>query len=440
MGSTVFALDETTPALFNGIFSLLRSGEEAILHPQSETCAESGHFKNCVFRLSGDQANVPIRIFSPAWFAGVSVVKVCEADAEPILSNPARRAAAAEKLRQAIPSEMCDSSLQVGPALDGDADDRDAATWTPGFDSASCCVGLYCAEHSAPPEIGKNGMNRMHRVYYLVAKAGPGLAGSTFHTRLIAALKKGKTLDEALERGNDPGPQALRRVSLAGSRNRARILLLAANALGMARVDTLGDQASGSRYRGAETTADVSYNSLRKIEGMAKSTWQYTTAVDASVSTGLVSSSNVADGFILFLSQSGDVKVQLRNDAHSTIPFASQRLKSVPDMVTHVLSEWKRAIKNGETAHLDLDWISSTFVWKSREFGCDIDIEPLPLWGSHETENYISRFSRELGIASLNAVRLRPKLVCLSAIDPGKLRPVIRSLQASRDSTAVNLN
>ena len=48
----------------------------------------------------------------------------------------------------------------------------------------------------------------------------------------MEALKKGQTLEECLEKGGSPGPAALRRVSMAGSRNRARILELAGKALG----------------------------------------------------------------------------------------------------------------------------------------------------------------------------------------------------------------
>ena len=75
-------------------------------------------------------------------------------------------------------------------------------------------------------------MDRVHQTSYLVCKAGAGVAGATFHMRLVAALKKGMTLEDCLEKGTEPGPAALRRVSMAGSRNRARILELAAKALG----------------------------------------------------------------------------------------------------------------------------------------------------------------------------------------------------------------
>ena len=428
-------MDSTPASLRNGLLSQLRPLDEAIILPQAEQCAETQHFKNIVYRLAGDESGVPIGIFSPSWFSGVSVVKVSEEDAEPILSNKEKRKAAMEALKEAIPSEMADSSIQVGPALDGDMHDRDASEWVAGFDGPGCCVGLYCAEHSHPPDAGKMGMNRMHREFYLVCKAGSGLAGSTFHTRLVAALKKGRTLDECLERGSEPGPQALRRVSNSGSRNRARILLAASKALGLMRVDTLGDQGSGSRYRGAVCAVDVSINCIRKIETEARSTYQYSTCVDSTACSGLVSCSNVSDGFVLFLTENGDIKRQLRNDAYSSVPFASPRLRTTKEMLSHVLEEWADSLKRKQPAHPDDEFIRAHFCWKSRVFAeKQVDIEPLPLWGSHTTESYSTRFYRELGLAPCQVVRLRPKLVCLAAIEPGKLRPAVRHLQQAATS------
>ena len=80
--------------------------------------------------------------------------------------------------------------------------------------------------------------------YYLVCKAGAGLAGQTFHARLSAALKSGSTLDEALSDDGTPGAKALRRVAVAAKRNRCRILNIAAQSLGFVCVDTIGDNAS----------------------------------------------------------------------------------------------------------------------------------------------------------------------------------------------------
>ena len=103
---------------------------------------------------------------------------------------------------------------------------------------------LLGAADARAPGPNCEGMERVHRTYYLAAKAGGGIAAQTFHARLTAALAAGSTLDDALDGNADPGPQALRRGGFAASRNRGRILLLAAKALGIDHaIDTLGDQA-----------------------------------------------------------------------------------------------------------------------------------------------------------------------------------------------------
>jgi hypothetical protein len=82
--------------------------------------------------------------------------------------------------------------------------------------------------------------------------------------------------------------------------------------------------------------------------------------------------------------------------------------------------------------------VRQTFAWKNRAFAAAAhqddaaDFEPLALWGTHDQENYSSRFARELGIAQCQLVRLRPYAVCAAGIDPSKLRAALRSLQQPR--------
>ena len=211
----VVAWHEIDHALRSQLGGALRVGDEVVVLPSASRSTETGAFKNIVVRMSGTDAEVNPEIFSPAWFAGISAVEVPAAIAEPIMQDPKRRSDVLRKLADKIPSEMCDAELQVGPELDADECDRDNGPWVAGFDSASCCIGLYSAQHRRPPDPLLQGMDRVHLSYYLVCKAGGGVAAQTFHARLTAALSEGKTLDEALERGNDPGPQALRRVSQA---------------------------------------------------------------------------------------------------------------------------------------------------------------------------------------------------------------------------------
>jgi hypothetical protein len=433
----ILALDEVPVSLRNHLVRALRSFDEAILLPQAERRDDTGVFKNIVFRLSGTEPNVPISIFNPRWFTGVSAVRVDGPVVAQLLRNSDMRHAAMRRLRDAIPSEVADSSLQVGPALDCDESDRDRDEWIAGFDGPNCFVGLYCADHSSAPDPARRGMDRVHQASYLVCKAGAGVAGATFHMRLVAALKKGLTLEECLEKGTEPGPAALRRVSMAGSRNRARILELAAKALGFPLIDTVPDQSSSGKYRSAVTQVDVAVNSLRRIEDAAQPTYQYTTAVDAAASQGLMSMSNAADGVVLMLSPGGEVRQTLRNEAHCTIPYASRRLVKDGDLIVSITKEHKEAIRHGDFAHPDSDFVRDRFVWKNRQFpglealAAKADVEPLALWGSYDKEDYLSRFARELGVAQCQVVRLRPTAVCLAGVDSGKLRAALRNIDSS---------
>ncbi len=412
----------------------MRVCDEAVVLPVAGRSSESGAFKNVCMRLSGSDRELNPDIFSPNWFAGASVVVVPPEAAEAVVRNPAKRAAALKKLVAKIPSEMADSNVQVGPSIDGDENDRDKQGWIAGFDSGSCCVGIYSARQSREPEAGQSGMTRVHSAYYLVAKAGGGVAAQTFHSRLTAALQTGKTLDECFEEGASPGAQALRRVSLAAVRNRQRILALAAEAFGFAMLDTIGDNAASpsSPMRGCITTVDVTYNSLRIVEGMPRSTWQYSSGcVDALLSQGLMTSSNVAEGFVVFTSSNDDFRINLRNDAHNTLPFVTTRLKTTRAL-SHTAAEAHKNAKGrpGAVAHPDHDYVHEHFIWKSRDLGVGVaDIEPPALWGSHSSEAFLASWSRELGVSVCKAIRMAPELVCVAAMEPAKLRAAVKHVQ-----------
>lgn len=429
MTARILSLDEVPNIMKRSLGEALRQTDEAKLLPSAYMDTRSGKWENIVFRLDATERDVPASIFSPCWGAGVSAIKVSGKWIEDILSDPTMRRAALKKLRDAIPSETADPKLDVGCALDGDDNDRDVSEWTAGFDGHACFVGLYSAEHSCAPDPTARGRNRCHSTSYLVVKAGAGKAGCQFHARLKTELQKGSSLNEVFAAPDMAA--ALRRVTRAGTRNRSRILMLAADALGIPHLDSVPDQSSCGRYRAAVTQVDVNVNVLRKVEDRnAGNVFQYSTCVDATVSTGLMSLSNLSDGVVLFLSEGGDVRQTLRNDAHSTLPFSSPRLVNDADLITTVAKEHKAALKCGEAANCDSDFIRDRFCWKNRQFSpTDVDIEPLALWGSHNHETFFARFARELGVAHCQVVRLRPCAVCVAGVDGGKLRAAQRSIK-----------
>lgn len=419
----LLTIDACTVQLRNALLASLRPEDEGLLLPQASQSVESGVFKNCTFRLSGDAPGLNASVFSPDWFSGLSIVQLKEVDGakvEKAMANETTRAEMLKRLVNAIPSEIADPNLQVGPPLDCDDLERDneGTDWQFGLDTASSFVGLFAAEHSHAPEVGKLGMNRVHREYFLVCKAGAGVAASTFHSRLIAAASKGASLNTIFSDIGPLGAQALRRLSSAGTRNRHRILLAAKEALGLTGIESVGDQASRNKYRGAVVEVDVVVNSLRPLDETAKSTWQYCSGIDGAISKGLAVLSNAADGVVLFLHASGDKRISLKNETWASMPFSTRRLLSGRDIVS--------TITKSEHAHVDAKWIKTRFGWKNRIFSSgQREVFPFTLWGSHSTETFTKTFARELGISDLNAVRLRPEVVCVAGVESGKLRALV---------------
>jgi hypothetical protein len=427
----VVALDDIDIKLKQHVVSSLRVCDEAVVLPQAHRSPESGSLKNVVMRFNGSEENLNPDVFSPLWFSGVSVIPFPVDKAEAILSSDAKRKEMARTLANSIPSEMQDAQIQVGPELDGDDQDRDTAKWEAGFDGTGCCVGLYSALQNRAPDAHLTGMSRVHKSYFLVCKAGPGIAGQTFHARLSVSLKAGQSLDEALSEEGTPGARALRRVAVAAKRNRCRILNTAAQALGFHCVDTIGDNASplSTPYRIAIPSVDCCYNALVHVDAGGRSVWQYTSGcVESSISLGAITSSNVAEGFVAFTHPSGEMRYTVRNEAFGVIPFSTQRILSNRDAVFKATEEHKRAKSGKSYAHPDHEWLSTHFAWHSKQFDSSVEIEPPGLWGSHESENFTAEWARELGISRASALRLQPELVALSAIEPGKLRVALKAV------------
>jgi hypothetical protein len=248
----------------------------------------------------------------------------------------------------------------------------------------------------------------------------------------MSALKTGASLSELFaDTAQGSLSASLRRVTRAGSRNRSRILMLASDALGAPMIDSVPDQSSCGRYRAAVTAVDVGVNVLRKVEERKESKqYQYSTGVDATVSQGLLAMSNLADGVVLFLSENGEMRQTLRNEAYSSLPFSSPRIVSDRDLTAAVVKEYKVAAKRKDEANLDHAFIRDRFIWKNRQFSpADADIEPLAFWGSHDRECFFAKFARELGVAKCQVVRLRPMCVCVAGMEGGKLRAALRSMK-----------
>lgn len=429
----IFAIDDVPKALRDSLSKALRPEDEAVLLPSADLDPTSGKYENIVFRFDATTKDVPTTAFSPAWGVGVSAVKVSGPWVDRVLADPGQRHKCLQRLREVVESQTADPNAVVGPHLDGDENDRDLSEWTAGFDGPACFVGLYSAEHSCAPDACLRGRDRCHATNYLIVKAGAGQAADQFHSRFMTALKTGQALSEIFAENTGTAGLAagLRRVTRAGSRNRSRILMLAADALDAPMIDSVPDQSSAGRYRAAVTAVDVGVNVLRKVEDRKDAKqFQYCTGVDAAVSQGLLAMSNLSDGVVLFLSENGEVRQTLRNEAYASLPFSSPRIASDRDLAATVVKEYKAAAKHGGPANIDHAFIRDRFVWKNRQFAPqDADIEPLALWGSHDRECFFAKFARELGVSKCQVVRLRPMCVCVAGMEGGKLRAALRSMK-----------
>ena len=413
----LLTIDSCAVVLRNALLAILRNEDEGLLLPQANQSIETNFFKNIVFRLDGQAPNVNPAIFSADLFSGVSCVQLKNIDAlkiEAILEDPDRRRQLLAALVDGIPSEVFDPDLHVGPQLECDDLERDVegSEWQFGLDGTSSFVGVFSAEHSVAVE-GCEGTNRVQKKFFLVCKAGAGAAAETFYARFLAAASKGLSLDQILGDGGALGGTALRRLASAAERNRGRILYAATKILGLSMVESVGDQASRSRYRVVVSDVVVVVNSIRK-EDCGK-TWTYAASIDGILSRGLISCSNAADGLVLFLNSTGDPKIKLKNECWSALPFSTKRLLDGKNMVKRIAAQ--------QNIHKDATWLQTRFGWKNRVVKPNQPSAlPFTLWGSHATETFSSTFSRELGVSHLVGVRLRPELVAVAGVEAGKLR------------------
>lgn len=426
----MLSVDDVPVALRNSLLRYLTPLDEAVLLPQAFQSPDSAKFKNICFKLCASQAVNP-NLFPLDLFSGLSVVKIeSEEDVKLIeksLEDTKLRKEMLKKLADMIPSEMFDEKVTVGPSLDCGEDERDLPSddWTCGFDSSSSFVGIYSAQNSRSLEVGSVGQSRVFHEFYLVCKAGGGLAASTFHSRLRAELNKGRTLEESLCEDGIPGACALRRVATAAQRNRGRIMALAVQAIGLRGVQTVGDTPSRNKSKVVVATVDVVVNSLKKLETSKTLTYQLSCCTDLSLSKGAAWLSNATDGLTLLLNSSGEMKVVVSNETFSCLPFSTPRTKSSRDLSTDVLKAHK--LHGG---HIDNAWIQRHFAWKNSTFGGERNqsIEPLCFFGSHHEESFSATFARELGVSTFKPIRLRPEAVAVAGVEPGKLRAISRAV------------
>jgi len=443
------SLIDDEPSLRIHIQRVLRPSDEAIMLPGATRSESSSAFKNIVFTIDGSTRNAPARMFSAEWAHGVSIVRIPSEAAERVMA-PEYRAGFLAALRDDIPNELTDQlangkTLVVGPRLlaapnNRDMDDDD---WVEGFDGSNCAAGLYSAvEHRPPDSTGNEGMTRAHRSYFLVAKAGAGIAAQQFHQRLQGLLASGRSISDVMD--SELSDSDMERVISAGRRNRARIILRMANVLGLgADVDSVPDHAACDEF-GSRPIAILMADSVTNVLERTTTTkfasdaseWRYhANTVSTSASQGIVVCSNVAEGFVMLYARDtgSDGAVRVLNPAHGAIPFGSKRISTTFDTL-------RCAVGTHTThgGHPDADWINERFGWKSRPMRRVASLDagapdlakqmaPCQLYGTHGQLN-ISAWPRAIGVHSMQQVVLSPELVVLAGTEPLSLRAAVSKL------------
>jgi len=413
----------------------LRACDIAFLLPGCNASKQSSDLKNIVIGLDAHAENPPVHLFSSNWGHGVSAIRLPTETVEPMLATEERRKQLLNIMANAIPNELSDTRVHVGPKLQSNKHrDSDGDNWLMGFDGENCSCGVYSAtELQSITGNRKNGMTRPVRSYFLVVKAGGGLAAQQFHAELSGLCTRGVCLhqldqDHQLE-------LKMKRVVNAGRRNRAAILAKVANLIGLGtQIDTLVDHAAATDVPAMQLAillVDAVTNTLAKTErdDSREMEWRYYAgSVSPQYSQSSMLCSNVSEGYVAFLTtRDSSESIQVRNEAGGALPFSSARLCKTSECLERAV----HARMTGEL-HPESEWVTSHFSWHRptlRRIGhlskqaqeCIHNTEPAVLWGSHEPIEY-ARWLRSLGADETSSVRLYPAIVVLAGNESSMLR------------------
>ena len=426
----------------------LREDDEVVLLDDASVSPESYTLKNVALRLAGDTPYFPSIAFSANWNHGISAVQLPHDRVQAVLGDASRRAALLRKLQEAIPNEVSDASVVVGPSLFADDEGRDCTQWTAGLDSRNSCIGLYCCEEErhadgAPPEAA-----RAHLNYYLIVKAGGGRAAQEFAGLMEAHGRDGTTLNgifsEQAVHSEMHGDQLLRRVAQAGRRNRARLLVLAARALGLEDcLDTTIDHAASLKdpqSKLAILTLDCQSNILvpRRFGNQADYVY-YAGCVPSDKCQGLLLSNTANTGFIKINTNMHQNNTALStnnyyssndalNAAWNAIPFGTRRVCTNNEALRRAVSR----------THVDDAWIRQHFAWPSharhtserRPDDGVVNAVPCCLWGTNKPQTWTQTETPQLGLLGCSVSRLRPLMVALAGVEADKLITLTRARSA----------
>lgn len=433
----------------------LRPVDTAWLLPGASASLESSDLKNTVLGLDPSAPGPPVHLFGSDWGHGVSAIRVPTERVESLVATPEQRVRLLQAMRDAIPCELIDSNIQVGPQLQSNHHkDAEGDDWVVGFDGVNCSCGLYYATElrSSTGNRG-DGMTRPVDSYFLVAKAGGGLAAQQFHAELSGLFADKTASLQQIDQAHQL-EHKMQRVVQAGRRNRAAILHTLAKVMGMiADIDVVVDHASANSVTPKQLAIlriDAVTNVLIKSEreeGAREVEWKYFAgAVAPSCSQSSIMCSNALEGYIGFfpLNEQQDA-LHLRNEAGGALPFSSLRTSSGAQALERAVSA--HCERRGHPEH---EWIQQHFAWyrpavrrvahlDPKVQQCIDALEPAPLWGTHTPATY-TRWLRPLGAEEANVVRLFPTMVVMAGNESSVLRSVATIADDQRRARAATVS
>jgi len=399
MSSAVYAISDWRPLRqeqYERVKQLcvdkLRTSDEAYLLPGAHQDDQA--LRNVILAFDPDASpEKTIQLLSSQWAHGVAIVRLGNVAADLLLSTPQRRQISLKILSDCVVNELTSSKTCVGPQLKAEGNhDLAEDEWECGFDSEQCCAGLYSAmEDRAPSKQGRVarlGTTRGHPAHYLVVRAGAGKAAEEFHGRLIDHMSRGNSIQASLEGiaseiGAEGGVEGmLKRLTSAGRRNRARIMLKIGNALNisadmMTALDHGANMAHGTKQMAAldvDTVTNVFERSgvANGDSARAKYYAYYASTTAPKSSQGIVVCSNIAEGFVLFrptvgtgndateasINRAGST-MRINNNTYGSIPFMSEAL--------HADSEIFKLVEDSYVTQIEREGVASCQVQKASE-------------------------------------------------------------------------
>lgn len=517
MTSAVYAISEWRPLrgeqyerVKQVLVDKLRSTDEAYLLPGAHLDDQA--LRNVILALDPDAApEKTIQLLSSQWAHGVAIVRLGNVAVEMLMATPQRREISLRILSECVANELTNSKTSVGPQLRADGNhDLEEDEWECGFDSEQCCAGLYSAmEDRAPSKQGRVarlGTTRGHPAHYLVVRAGAGKAAEEFHGRLIDHLSRGSSLQASLENiaseiGAEGGVDGmLKRLTSAGRRNRARIMLKIGTALNisadmMTALDHGANVAQGTKQMAAldvDTVTNVFERSGVANGDAARSNYYayYASTTAPKSSQGVVVCSNVAEGFVLFrptvgtgndateasINRAGST-MRINNNTYGSIPFVSESLHSDSEIFKLVEDSYVNQIERCSSAscrksakkektpgpylptnlastvasmHPDVEWIDQHFTWHTssgapRRRAATHDDQFLseivariepPSLWGTHAPLGYNNWGHTLAVHELSHLRLRPELVLMAGCEMSKMRGTARTILGAFEKDA----